>query len=81
MNHTWSQLKLEQAAFPNDFLPYHGETIAGVWYYVYDTDVAADMLHQYIYEDVPFEEYVQPVVRSNEPYLSAAEAPRAEGTH
>ena len=55
-----SQLKLEQAAFPNDFLPYHGETIAGVWYYVYDTDVAADMLHQYIYEDVPFEEYVQP---------------------
>ncbi len=55
-----SQLKLEQAAFPNDFLPYHGETIAGVWYYVYDTDIAADMLHQYIYEDVPFEEYVQP---------------------
>ncbi len=73
-----SQLKLEQAAFPNDFLPYHGETIAGVWYYVYDTDVAADMLHQYIYEDVPFEEYVQPEnITKRRKYSPAPEPVRA----
>ena len=34
-----------------------GETINGGWYYVYDLDQATDMLHQYIYEDIPFEHY------------------------
>ncbi|MDO4531697.1 MAG: LCP family protein, partial [Bacillota bacterium] len=52
-----SDLVLEQAAFPNDYLPAHGETIGGVWYYVYDLERAADMLRQYIQLDIPFERY------------------------
>lgn len=74
-----SQLKLEQAAFPNDYLPSHGETISGVWYYVYDTDVAADMLNQYIYKDIPFEEYVQPSnIKRRRNYSPAPEPVRTE---
>ena len=52
-----SSLSLEQAAFPNDYIQSGGQTINGGWYYVYDLDQATDMLHQYIYEDIPFEHY------------------------
>ena len=52
-----SSLSLEQAAFPNDYIQSGGQTINGGWYYVYDLEQATDMLHQYIYEDVPFEHY------------------------
>lgn len=52
-----SDLSLEQAAFPNDYIASRGETIGGAWYYVYDLDQAADMLRRYIYEDIPFEKY------------------------
>ena len=52
-----SDLVLEQAAFPNDYLQARGETIGGVWYYVYDLEQAADMLRQYIQLDIPFERY------------------------
>ncbi|MBQ5709570.1 MAG: LCP family protein, partial [Anaerotignum sp.] len=48
---------LEQAAFPNNYIPSGGEIINGAWYYVYDLEQAKDMLHQYIYEDIPFEHY------------------------
>ncbi|WP_458406921.1 LCP family protein [Anaerotignum sp.] len=48
---------LEQAAFPNDYIYSEGQTIGGAWYYVYDLEQATDMLHQYIYEDIPFEQY------------------------
>ena len=48
---------LEQAAFPNDHIYSTGQTINGGWYYVYDLEQAADMLQQYIYEDIPFEQY------------------------
>lgn len=48
---------LEQAAFPNDYIYSEGQTINGGWYYVYDLEQATDMLHQYIYEDIPFEHY------------------------
>ena len=48
---------LEQAAFPNDYIPSSGQTIGRGWYYVYDLDQATDMLQQYIYEDIPFEQY------------------------
>lgn len=50
-------LTLEQGAFPNDYIQSTGQTIGGVWYYVYDIDQAADMLHEFIYNDVPFEYY------------------------
>ena len=52
-----SSLSLEQAAFPNDYIASGGETINGAWCYVYDLNQAADMLHQYIYEDIPFAHY------------------------
>lgn len=52
-----SDLRLEQAAFPNDYIASDGQTIGGAWCYVYDLNQATDMLHQYIYEDVPFEKY------------------------
>ena len=48
---------LEQAAFPNEYISSAGQTIDGVWYYVYDLAQAKDMLHQYIYEDIPFAHY------------------------
>ena len=50
-------ISLEQAAFPNDHIFAEGQTINGAWYYVYDLDQATDMLHQYIYEDIPFAHY------------------------
>lgn len=49
--------KLEQGAFPNDYIYSTGQTINGAWHYVYDLGQATDMLHQYIYEDIPFELY------------------------
>lgn len=52
-----SDLVLEQAAFPNDYIASTGQTINGGWYYVYDLEQAKDMLQQYIYEDIPFEQY------------------------
>ena len=50
-------ISLEQAAFPNDHIYAEGQTINGAWCYVYDLDQATDMLHQYIYEDIPFAHY------------------------
>ncbi|MBM6829874.1 LCP family protein [Anaerotignum lactatifermentans] len=50
-------LSLTMDAFPNDYIESHGETISAVWYYIYDIEQAADMLHQFIYEDVPFSDY------------------------
>lgn len=50
-------LSLTMDAFPNEYIESHGETISGVWYYIYDIEQAADMLHQFIYDDVPFSEY------------------------
>lgn len=52
-----TDLTLEQAAFPNDYIASTGQTIGGVWYYVYDLEQAKDMLRQLIYEDIPFEQY------------------------
>ena len=54
-----SGLKLEQASFPNDYIKSGGERIDGMWYYVYDIEQASDMLHQFIYNDIPFEEYAK----------------------
>lgn len=48
-------LALELASLPNDQLDYRGVTINGTWYYQYDTVAAGQMLHEFIYEDVPFE--------------------------
>ena len=52
-------LKMEQASFPNDYIESGGERIDGMWYYVYDIEQASDMLHQFIYNDIPFEEYAK----------------------
>ncbi len=54
-----SSLVLEQAAFPNEYIASGGQYIGSLWYYVYDIDQAADMLHQFIYEDIPFGRYGQ----------------------
>lgn len=53
-------LSLEMDAFPNEYIESHGEIISEVWYYIYDIDQAADMLHQFIYDDISFAEYGQP---------------------
>ena len=52
-----SGLVLEQGAFPNEYIKSSGQTIGGAWYYVYDIPQAADMLKQYLYEDIPFSRY------------------------
>ncbi len=68
-------LSLTMDAFPNDYIESHGETISGIWYYVYDIEQAADMLHQFIYEDVPFSDYGK-----TEEELAAEEAEASSGT-
>ncbi len=50
-------LTLEQGAFPNEYIHSEGRMINGGWYYVYDLEQARDMLHEYLYEDIPFAEY------------------------
>ncbi|KXL53943.1 putative transcriptional regulator YwtF [Anaerotignum neopropionicum] len=52
-----SGLTLEQAGLPNDNIDSYGQTISGVWYYVYDIDQAADMVESFIYHDIPFDQY------------------------
>ncbi|WP_304508428.1 LCP family protein [Anaerotignum sp.] len=52
-----SGLSLEQAGLPNDNIQSHGERINGVWYFVYDIDEAADMIEEFIYHDIPFDQY------------------------
>lgn len=52
-----SNISLEQGGFPNEYIYSEGQTINGAWYYVYDIEQAKDMLHQFIYEDIPFEQY------------------------
>ena len=52
-----SSLTLDQAAFPNEYIHAEGQTIGGAWYYVYDLAQAKDMLHEYLYQDIPFAQY------------------------
>ena len=32
----------------------------GVWYYVYDTEQAADMIHKFVYDDLTFQQQYEP---------------------
>ena len=51
-------LELEQGAFPNEYIESRGETIQGPgWVYIYDIEQAADMIHEFIYKDIPFSQY------------------------
>ncbi|MDD3394142.1 MAG: LCP family protein [Anaerotignum sp.] len=52
-----SGLSLEQAGLPNDNIKSGGQTIGGVWYFVYDIEQAADMIESFIYHDIPFDQY------------------------
>lgn len=52
-----SGLALEQAGLPNDNIKSGGQTIGGVWYFVYDIAQAADMIENFIYHDIPFDQY------------------------
>lgn len=52
-----SSLTLDQAAFPNEYIHAEGQTIGGAWYYIYDLAQAKDMLHEYLYQDIPFAQY------------------------
>lgn len=61
-----SNISLEQGGFPNDYIHSEGQIINGAWYYVYDIEQAKDMLHQFIYEDIPFEQYGQPTETEND---------------
>ena len=42
---------MEQLSLPNENCNASGEMIDGVWYYVYDLDLATDLLHDFIYEE------------------------------
>ena len=50
-------LGMELGAFPNEALPGQGKYIGERWYYVYDLEQAAEMLHAFIYDDIPFDRY------------------------
>lgn len=52
---TWAlfaQPSFEQYALPNDDCNAHGETINDQWHFVYDLDHAAELLHEFIYEEM-----------------------------
>ncbi|MBP3372409.1 MAG: LCP family protein [Clostridia bacterium] len=42
---------IEQYSFPDGNVNSRGETINGMWCYVYDLDKATEILHRFIYED------------------------------
>lgn len=51
---TWaitSGAEMEQLSLPNEECNASGELIDDVWYYVYDLDVATEILHNFIYEE------------------------------
>ncbi len=51
---TWalvSSPEIEQLSLPNENVPSGGKTINGVWYYVYDTNLAKKELHDFIFEE------------------------------
>lgn len=50
-------LSLEQAGLPNESIKSGGQRINGVWYFVYDIEQAADMIEQFIYHDISFDQY------------------------
>ena len=43
---------MEQASLPNAACNASGETINGVWYFVYDLSNAGEILRQFVYEDI-----------------------------
>lgn len=50
---SWAALhspSIEQLSLPNDECNAKGQTINGQWYYVYDIDNAANIVHNFIYE-------------------------------
>ncbi len=46
-------VEMEMASFPNDNSNASGQTISGIWYYVYDLDVAKQQIYDFIYNDIP----------------------------
>lgn len=62
---TAEDLKLEMQAFPNEYIDISQSgtnTVIknGVWYYVYDTEQAADMIHKFVYDDLTFQQQYEP---------------------
>lgn len=58
-------LQLELAAFPNEYIDISqsGQNTVkqdGVWYYVYDLEQAAEMIHKFVYDDLTFEQQYAP---------------------
>lgn len=51
-------VKMELASFPDKVIDVsQSGMINGTWYYVYDIDLAADMVHAFIYDDIHPEHY------------------------
>ena len=44
---------------PNEYIEHSGGKIDRVWYYIYDIDTAADMIKEFIYDDIDFSQYGQ----------------------
>ena len=50
---------MESAGMPNEYIEHSGGKIDRVWYYIYDIDTAADMIKEFIYDDIDFSQYGQ----------------------
>jgi LCP family protein required for cell wall assembly len=50
-------ISMEMVGFPHKYSEAGGQTINGTWYYVYDLDLASDMIHKFIYDDVHPDNY------------------------
>ena len=72
-------LDLEMTAFPNEYIDISQSgtnTVLqdGVWYYVYDTEQAADMIHKFVYDDLTFDEQYAPANQDTSSELSSEPA-------
>ncbi len=52
-----SGIAMEMVGFPHEYSEAEGQIINGTWYYVYDLELASDMIHKFIYEDIHPDDY------------------------
>lgn len=50
-------IEMEMVGFPHKYSEAEGQMIDGIWYYVYDLDLATDMIHKFIYDDIHPDDY------------------------
>ena len=55
---------MQTCGLPNEYIDHTGGYIGELWCYSYDLNTASDMIKKFIYDDIPFSEYNNPVEES-----------------